>query len=108
MPRSKTCRKCGRQYSGWRCPVCYPAKRKPVSSGRRSGGGSGKRRSAADVLGRSVAVNVDTLGAEATAAEAMKGGDPEDEGAASWSGEMPCGTAESAKTQQAQDQARGA
>lgn len=103
MPRSKTCRKCGKQYSGWRCPVCYPAKRKPVSSGRRSGGGSCRRRSAADVLGRSVAMNVDTLGAEATAAEAMKGGDPDDAKAAGWSGEKPNGTAESAKIQQAQD-----
>lgn len=94
MPQSKTCRKCGRQYTGWRCPVCYPAKRKRVSSGR-----GGKRRSAADVLARSITVNVDTLGAEVTAAEAMKGGDPEDEGAASWSGEKPNGTAEGATIQ---------
>lgn len=49
MPRARpfTCHKCGAQYTGARCPVCYPPKAK-----RRRGGGSRARRgrTAAQVL----------------------------------------------------------
>ena len=54
--------------------MCYPARKRRVTRGRKSGGGIG-RRTAASVLGRWSPVNVDYLGeqtaeATATAAEA--------------------------------------
>ncbi len=92
MPREKPfrCKRCGGEYTGGRCPVCYPQKRR-----RRRANGGGRRGRAADVLGRGMAVSVDSLDqheAEATAAEAMKGGDPDDEGTAGRSGQTQGGT----------------
>ena len=51
MPRVRpfTCRQCGAQYTGARCPACYPPKKKR-SRRTRSSRGSRRGRSAAQVL----------------------------------------------------------
>lgn len=107
MPRAKPfqCRRCGTLYTGGRCPKCYPAQKRRVTRGRKSGGGAG-RRTATSVLGRWSPVNVDYLEeAAATAAKATRGGDPENAESASRSGVSPSpwgegtsGTVEGAET----------
>ncbi len=65
MPRAKPfqCRRCGTLYTGGRCPKCYPARKRRVTCGRKSGGGVG-RRTASAVLGRAMLpVNVEALDA---------------------------------------------
>jgi len=63
MPRAKPfqCRRCGTLYTGGRCPMCYPPRKRRGSGGRRVGGVG--RRTASAVLGRVLAVNVEALDA---------------------------------------------
>jgi hypothetical protein len=52
MARSKplVCKKCGRSYTGWRCPRCYKRRRSSGGGGSR---GPGRGWSASSVLWRS-------------------------------------------------------
>jgi hypothetical protein len=50
---SKTCKKCGRSYKGWRCPHCYRGKNRAGRSNRARG-----HHCAADVLMRGTGMPV--------------------------------------------------
>jgi|WetSurMetagenome_2_1015567.scaffolds.fasta_scaffold292170_3 hypothetical protein len=43
MPRQRphVCHKCGKEYTGWRCPMCYKRKKHRAGGTGRSGGRRG-------------------------------------------------------------------
>jgi RNA polymerase subunit RPABC4/transcription elongation factor Spt4 len=68
MPRAKpkTCHKCKRMYTGWRCPYCYRKSAKASGARRVRSSQAGRRSfSASVVLGRAILLPVE---AEAVAA----------------------------------------
>ena len=89
MPRARpfTCRKCGREYTGARCPRCYPSKQKRRGGSRRGGLSGGKARIDWGRVLRGPQVNVEAVPSDEDDSGAagngrpgaLRGGDPEDE-----------------------------